>query len=279
MCKLEARGGWRDSRVRGLRTAAGWATLALSTIVCATVGGPAPPQTREQAAATKVISIGGNAEKDADGAVGLVVIVEKAREKGKGLVDLTDADVASVDFGSFARLTHLTVVAGKITDRAFAEFAKIPAELRGIDLGATRATDKGLISLLKKQPALFQLALFDTPMSDATVVEIAKLKNLRFLTLANNKITDKGVNHLAQLKGLVSLDLSGTDISDGALAGVATISTLHRLKLNKTGVTDAGMAHLRLARNLRKLAVNGTKVSDDEKERMRKALAGLEFVD
>lgn len=94
------------------------------------------------------------------------------------------------------------------------------------------------------------LKLSNTQITDKTLEEVAKLKNLTRLHLENTKITDNGIPKLIVLQNIEYLNLIGTSISDVSIKNLATIKSLKKIYLWKTKVTQQG------ADNLKKLLPN-----------------------
>jgi WD40 repeat protein/tetratricopeptide (TPR) repeat protein len=76
-----------------------------------------------------------------------------------------------------------------------------------------RITDQGL-SVLTDMPGLRVLYLNDSPFSDAALVQIGGIRQLRRLSLHGTRITDAGLAHLKMLDKLEFLALTNTRTSD-----------------------------------------------------------------
>jgi hypothetical protein len=119
---------------------------------------------------------------------------------------------------------------------------KLLKKLQWLNLRGTCIADDG--TALKKKR---------TRITDAGLVYISKLKNLRNLYLNDTKISDSGLIYLRDLKKLVELDLSNTN------------------------VTDKGLDHLKGLKNLKNLTLYGTKVTRDGMKRLKKLLPNCEI--
>ncbi len=102
--------------------------------------------------------------------------------------------------------------------------------------------------LPKLSPQLVWLKLGSTQVSDATLTQVAKLKNLQKLHLEQTKITDAGLSQLRDLTHLEYLNLYGTSVSDAGLSEVASFKQLKTVYLWQTKVSEAGIANLKKAR-------------------------------
>lgn len=128
----------------------------------------------------------------------------------------------------------------------------------------------------------------NTAVSDADLVFLADLPELRHLVLTRTAITDEALPHIERLHRLEVLDLSETSISDGIAPVVARLSRLHTLGLYGTRITDAtlvaiaqlhvlqmldlsanlqitdrGFLELTVLSCLKAVEIHGTSVSDD----------------
>lgn len=89
-------------------------------------------------------------------------------------------------------------------------------------------------------PNLTCLDLSDTQLSDAGMVHIAKLKNLRRLTLFYCNITNRGLSFVAQLSQLEVLNIDSRDISDDGLRPLKDLKSLRSLDIFSGRITNYG---------------------------------------
>ena len=131
-----------------------------------------------------------------------------------------------------------------------------------------RITDAGLVHL----PRLAQLRGLDlgyTHVTDAGLGHLRGLTELQWLDLGNTAISDAGMVHLRALTRLEWLILSSTNVSDAGLEQLKRFTRLQTLSLRATKVTDSGLEHLRGLTQLRELYLNDTQVSDAGLEHLR----------
>ena len=107
------------------------------------------------------------------------------------------------------------------------------------------------------------LSLFNSDITDAGLVHVAKLRQLQGLMLSDAKITDAGLKHLAGLRNLENLFLRGSDITGAGLVHLKRSTKLRMLYVQKTAVNDDGLAHVAQFKNLRILRLTNTKVTDN----------------
>ncbi len=97
--------------------------------------------------------------------------------------------------------------------------------------------------------------------SDAELVHLKDLGQVRMLDLGSSHVTDAGLVHLKGLIHLEELDLAFTPVTDAGLAHLEGLTRLKRLVLQGTAVTDAGLIHLKGLTMLRWLNMGQTKVT------------------
>jgi mono/diheme cytochrome c family protein/uncharacterized membrane protein len=114
-------------------------------------------------------------------------------------------------------------------------------------VNARMFNDAQAVSLPKLSQQIVWLKLGDTEVSDATLTQVAQLKNLQKLHLEQTKVTDAGLKNLKNLPYLEYLNLYGTAITDAGLKELAGIKKLKTVYLWQTKVTDAGVAELKKA--------------------------------
>src|SRR5947207_11971256 len=156
--------------------------IVLATLIILTAIAQAAdsPQTAIAATARWIESIGGQVERDADGAI---VAVSVARTWA------TDNDITRI--------------------------AEIKT-LKRLDIGTTYVTDRG-IERLQQLQQLEELNLdTDEFITDAALNYLRANKNLRRLVLRGTDVTDVGMAHLTALTTLRSLDVSHTLLGDVA---------------------------------------------------------------
>jgi mono/diheme cytochrome c family protein/uncharacterized membrane protein len=118
-------------------------------------------------------------------------------------------------------------------------------EVSAVNARTFNDTQAGTLPKLSNQ--IVWLKLGDTEVSDATLAQVAKLKNLQKLHLEETKITDTGLKQLKGLANLEYLNLYGTAITDAGLAELAGIKNLKTVYLWQTKVTEQGIANLKKA--------------------------------
>jgi hypothetical protein len=127
--------------------------------------------------------------------------------------------------------------------------------------GKPNIQDAGLENI-RGLSRLESLWLHETGVSDAGLVSLKDLKQLRGLNLGQTRVSDRGLEHLQGLGQLECLYLSGTAISDAGLRFLKGLTKLRELHLRWTRVTDAGLENLNGMVQLQELWLQETGVAD-----------------
>ncbi|MCY7356339.1 MAG: ribonuclease inhibitor, partial [Rudanella sp.] len=116
-------------------------------------------------------------------------------------------------------------------------------EVSAVNAKTFNDADAAALPALSEQ--LVWLKLSNTQIGDATLVQIAQLKNLHKLHLQQTNVTDAGLKNLKGLQNLAYLNLYGTVISDAGLAELTGLKNLRTIYLWQTKVTPTGLAQLK----------------------------------
>jgi uncharacterized membrane protein/Leucine-rich repeat (LRR) protein len=111
----------------------------------------------------------------------------------------------------------------------------------------SKLTDKEAVVVSKAPEQTIWLKLSNTQITDKTLEEVTKLKNLTRLHLEKTKITDNGLNQLKSLQNLEYLNLIGTSISDTGIQNLVSMKNLKKIYLWQTKVSQAGVDKLKKA--------------------------------
>lgn len=96
--------------------------------------------------------------------------------------------------------------------------------------------------------------------------QLGRLKSLLVMGVGVRSVpgvTDAGMLHVAGMTELRRLSLRGVDVGDAGIAHLyPLLPNLEQLNLDQTRVTDVGLGHLKRAKLLRTLTMSQTRVSD-----------------
>ena len=123
-------------------------------------------------------------------------------------------------------------------------------------------TDATLV-LLQPLTELRVLRLRNSSITDAGLKLLASLAELREIRLQDTHLTDAGLNQLSGLSRLQVLSLSGIPgLTDSGLIHLAGLTNLQQLEFYSDNLTGAGLVHLKKMSNLQDLGLGGTHVTD-----------------
>jgi hypothetical protein len=92
---------------------------------------------------------------------------------------------------------------------------------------------------------LIEVGFVGHQTTDAGLVHLKGLTQLRRLYLGDNDVSDAGLVHLRGLTNLKLLNLRGTQVTDAGLPHLGGLTQLQYLNLSGTQVTAAGVAQLK----------------------------------
>jgi Leucine-rich repeat (LRR) protein len=121
-------------------------------------------------------------------------------------------------------------------------------DLESLSLGSD-VTDAGLVHL-KGLVNLKELFSSSRLVSDAGLSHLRGLTNLKVLSLSGSRITGSGLSELTGLTNLETLNLACAPVKDDELARLSSLPHLRELNLADTPITDAGLIHIRSLKNL-----------------------------
>jgi hypothetical protein len=134
--------------------------------------------------------------------------------------------------------------------------------LEGLDFSVTPSiTDAGLVEV-ESLSDLKMLGLMKTSITDAGLLRLKNLTRLRELNLMGTGITDSGLENLKPLTHLQYLYLSGTKVTNAGLVHLQSFPQLEKLNLPGTSISDAGLRYLAPLKNLRKLSLSSSGITD-----------------
>lgn len=167
------------------------------------------------------------------------------------------------------KLRKLQLADTNIGDEVFPLLEKMKLDF--VNLGRTKVTDKGLLSL-NPNVSLKEISLKGTHITDEGLRGLVRLKHLKSLNLDScPPISDKGVASLSKMD-LVSLSLQGTSITSGCVKSILKMQNMARVGCTGTELDDNALEQLG---HLKKLVVlNVTqcpRISPEAIEKFRKS--------
>jgi len=114
-------------------------------------------------------------------------------------------------------------------------------------------------------------------LDDAKIGLITNLSNqIVWLKLGSTKVTDKSLADISKLKNLTRLNLEHTAVTDAGIAQLKDLKYLEYINLFDTKITDAGIKELARLKGLKKVYCWQTKVTLAGVNALKKALPNVE---
>lgn len=170
-----------------------------------------------------------------------------------------DGKVETTFRGSDILLT-VRLFQAPFTDDDLADLKKL-SNLGSLKLGATKVTDAGLIHLLEMEQ-LRELSLFSLKITDTGVMRLKRLRNLQALVLSDTQVTDAGIEHLKAMSNLQDLNLNYLKISNAGLAHLRDMTSLRRLQICTSRLRDNDLMNLKKLVNLEELNLANSQITD-----------------
>src|SRR5262245_61754612 len=165
-------------------------------------------------------------------------------------------------------------------EKAVAEIKKIGGKLEieinaktkaqmitGIDFSGTELSDAGLVHL-KVLPDLKRGRVRNTKISDKAMHHLKELTKLEKLDLRDTHVSDNGLELVQNLVNLKDLDLAHTDITNVGPRYLKSLTKLQVLNLEGVPVTNSTLEHFKGFTQMNSLILRDTKITD----------AGMEFI-
>jgi hypothetical protein len=178
---------------------------------------------------------------------------------------LTDAGLVHLRGLTRLEELHIDNTPG-VTDAGMVHLAGLK-RLRVLHIVDSGVKGPGLASLV----GLNRLEELDLsiPVTDADLAPISRLVSLRhfFLYGDSPRLTDAGLVHLKRLTNLKALTLTSTLLTDAGLAHLSGLTNLEELALNGSptpGITSAGLVHFKDMKRLWGLQLAGSNVASLE---------------
>lgn len=177
-------------------------------------------------------------------------------------LDLRDTQVTHSGLELVGRMPNLKVLelgGPLIDDRAIEHLRKL--QLAWIGARRTNVTDKAL-DLLAEMP-LRHAYFEDSPITDAGMAALAKVRSLSILDVSGTRITDAGLAAFEGHGRLSAIDAGDTSIGDEGIRHISGLAGLTALEIPNTAVTDEGLRYLVNSTKLNSLNLRGTAVTDE----------------
>jgi Leucine-rich repeat (LRR) protein len=176
------------------------------------------------------------------------------------------------ELAGLPRLQDLWLLQIPLADEGFSQLAKLP-RLKRLTVTASLKTDSGVVTqvtpagfgALKKLTSLERLSLNEAiGLDDTAAANLANLRELRLLRLAQVKLTDAGLAHLAGLTNLRELAVWNGNYTDAGLAHLKGLAKMRRLSISgNANISDTALRNLAAMTDLRRLELTSNRLTDD----------------
>ncbi len=183
---------------------------------------------------------------------------------------LNDANLEA-EVGAHWQTEELLLFGNPITDRGLKALAILP--LRDLDISFTAVSGSGLASFQKPE-VLSRLNIGNCFVTNEALKALAHFRNLEDLSINDNKnVTD--LSTVAKLPNLRKLSVAGTRIDYNGLLPLANCKRLEHLKLSGVKLTPAMVKVVTKLKNLTILEIRGTGIDDHSIEEIATNLPNL----
>ncbi len=167
-------------------------------------------------------------------------------------------------------LDTLSLDGSSVTSEVFPALAKLPA-LRNLDLSRTQISDAGL-GVLAELPKLHTLNLSGASIQGDGIAGLAKAPALDTLNLRGAELGPKAFEGLGRLEQVRYLILDQIDLSSADFAKLAGMKGLRRLDLAKCQITDNNARSLGSLTGLTYLHLRENSVSSEIRDHIGKQI-------
>ena len=195
--------------------------------------------------------------------------IVKVALPGPGLIDEDMVELKALE--SLPDLKRLVLHFNPITDAALSVLRSFSPALQELDLEGTDVTDEGLTAL-REFRCLRAVNLDRTRLTGVGLGQLCACVQLEELALRDTLLGDAGLEELSGIRSLRKLALNGTRITDGGLVNLKKLTNLRQLLLNKTAITDVGVPTLRELKGLQTLYLDGCKLTGQGVAELRRSI-------
>lgn len=183
-------------------------------------------------------------------------------------LEVTDSLIAAIS--NLPLLTALDLTNADLTQTSFSDFAKL-VHMRELTLTGCLGLDDTMANCLLFLRAMQQLRTLHlslTDISNASLQDVACLRELRILTLSDcMELTETGLAALAPLSNLKTLRLP-FDLTDVGLVAISNLVSLRELQLSKQ-VTNTGLWAVSKLVQLHSLDLSECPITDEAMPALR----------
>jgi len=207
------------------------------------------PATDDRAAAEWVVHVGGSVTFETGPPAIRDIAAFPAGPVWLKAVDLVSVVIPPEDLQRLSGLTHLREL--YLSGRTWHSLPPDIAVRSLASLAGLTTLEKLVLSL----PVQTEI-----PVKDDAIVQLAPLKNLRELRLAQTQVKGRTLVPFTELR---ALDLDHTQLNDEGMASIAGMKHLTKFYARDTLITDEGLRNLAGLKELTELDLYGTRITDE----------------
>lgn len=169
----------------------------------------------------------------------------------------------SITFLLFAMIANANVSQSQIRIERNGEGTAVSASFTGkSNLDRLDLTPRTLDAIAKLSE-LKSVSLWGATVSDSEIPRLLPLKSLWSIDLSYTNVTGNVLTTLSKLPELAEINLEGCDVNDKHMEQLSGLERLITLRLANTHVTDEGLKHIEKLKNLIHLDLSACDISDD----------------
>ncbi len=116
---------------------------------------------------------------------------------------------------------------------------------------------------LVNKPALLELSLRDTKVTDKNLKNLVGMNNLKILIIGSDSVSDEGLKYIGSLKSLINLSLKSNKITKKGVKHLRNLTNLESINIDSNALTDDSLDSLSDCPILRYVYLNGSSMSPD----------------
>lgn len=169
----------------------------------------------------------------------------------------------------YERASDVIATYQPVGDAEMAALARL-RHVQILSVSGTRVTDAGMVHI-RDMTDLRRLGIARTKIGDHGLACAANCKQLEWLGAEESAITSAGLAYLADKQRMHTILVSRTRVGDEGIAYIQNLWRMQDLFIDDTQVTDAGLAYLKAMKRLNNLLI-GSLISDGATQRLKQAV-------
>ncbi|MBY0546685.1 MAG: hypothetical protein K2W95_05305 [Candidatus Obscuribacterales bacterium] len=165
----------------------------------------------------------------------------------------------------------LTIKDKQLVERDITTICRL-RHLRWLALMSCNLTNEWLQKILYGRPSLYYLGVHNTNVTDAGLVGVEKLSDLKYLNVSRCDVGDVTMKRVSKMPRLSLIDACYTNVTDAGIKSLESLSELDTLSVMNTKVTEKCLPGLALKKKLGKICIKGMPASKETLQKLKNAL-------